>query len=46
MSTISPRAQNPKLDAQIYAIQAYFIGKPENDSKKHPAQSIERGSLE
>jgi hypothetical protein len=34
------------LDAQIYAIQAYFIGKPENDSKKHPDQMNERGSLE
>jgi hypothetical protein len=24
------------LDAQIYAIQAYFIGKPKNDSKNTP----------
>jgi hypothetical protein len=34
------------LDAQIYVFQPDFIGKPENDSKKHPAQSIERGSIE
>jgi hypothetical protein len=34
------------LDAQIYAIQAYFIGKLKNELKKYPDQMNERGSLE